>query len=239
MENKMKNEIPLTYLTGLLIVLSLAYYFGYIYGLGMSPSSLPLTVLDISNGIVTHLPLTLATMIITIWLFKIPKVLQNTTGEKNIEKKSHIARMYYSIKPYMLGILLFIVMTKIAYSGTTLPLYWIGLWIFIALIQSLHEPNWIPAYFINLFKLMIIIIALIFSFGFTSGYFKFYSTKNLQIVTLINSEIYYGDILIYFTSGILMKNNKKILFFNNSLLRSIEFQPSKSYLEAKNIKDKY
>ncbi|CEG62175.1 protein of unknown function [Legionella micdadei] len=41
----------MSYLTAFLFVLSLIYYLGYFYGLGIPPSSIPLTVIDITNGI--------------------------------------------------------------------------------------------------------------------------------------------------------------------------------------------
>ena len=109
----------------------------------------------------------------------------------------------------------------------------LGFLLSIKIIESLPEPEWIDAFFTRSLKLVMTILVIIFSIGFISGCYKFYSKINYQIVTLTNSQKYTCNILVYLSSGLLIKNTDKIIFFNNLLIKSIEYIPSKSYLEAK------
>jgi hypothetical protein len=231
MENKISDNIPLSYLTAFLFVLSLAYFLGYLYGLGIRPSSIPLTAIDITNGILNNLSLSLVVMIITTCLFKFQKIPMENIKENNS------AQTHHPIPPFLYGTILFIVISIIAYRGATLPLYLIGLILFLNFINSLHTPEYIPDYYFNILKLGIILLAIMFSIGFTSGYFKFYETRNIEVVTLTNSTTYKCHVLAYLTSGMLIKNNNKIVFINEPMLQSVEYQPSRSYLEAKASKE--
>ncbi|CEG62176.1 protein of unknown function [Legionella micdadei] len=143
---------------------------------------------------------------------------------KNTEEKVqiHTSDVVYSI---FLFIIFFILLSTIAFKGFTLLISFLAFLSFLSFIKSLPI---VPI----ILKIIINLMVIVYSLGFMSGYFKYYSTKNLEQITLTNMQIYQSKILANLSTGILVKNNDHIVFINNSLIQSIEYSPVRSNFDA-------
>ncbi|HHX7430314.1 hypothetical protein [Legionella pneumophila] len=212
----MKDNINMSHLTAFLFVLSLIYYLGYFYGLGIPPTSIPLTVVDITNGVLSNLPIALSGILVGIIL----KILFSFSSDLNPDSKNaeekvqfHTSDFVYSI---ILFIMFFILLSIIAFKGFNLLISFLAFLSFLSFIKSLPI---VPV----ILKIIINLMVIIYALGFMSGNSKYYSTKNHEQIILTNKQIYKSKILANLATGILVKNNDHIVFINSSMIQSIEY----------------
>lgn len=222
-------QVPDKYLTifiAIAFVLSLSYYTGYLYGLGLMPASTPLSITDIMNGTLTFLPISIL-ILLFIFLFcqvdaENPHQSKIEISEKKIDNRASKC-LFFIFCLILLGNAIF---------GTRWWSYTLGLMLFLAAIHSLNIPFSTSRFNTFLIKLIVAILAIFFSIGFQNGSSKFYS-KEENTVILTNNVTIRGAILSYLSAGLLIKQSDKILLINSANVRSIEYQPSLSYIEAK------
>ncbi|HAU2307406.1 TPA: hypothetical protein JBL23_04565 [Legionella pneumophila] len=212
----MKDNFTMSYLTAFLFVLSLIYYLGYFYGLGIPPTSIPLTVIDITNGILSNLPIALAGILIGIilkMLFSFSSNINQDSKNTGEQIQLHIVDLIY---PIFLFVVFFTFLTIIAFKGFNLLLSIFAFLSFLSFIKSLPI---VPV----ILKIIINTMVIVYALGFMSGCFKYYNNKNLEHITLTNNQIYECKILANLATGVLVKNNDHIIFINGSLIQSIEY----------------
>lgn len=207
--------------------ISLICYIGYLYGLGLSPINIPLSISDIANGILSFSP-SIIIVIIYAYFYKYPnKTTLNASNnnEPTTKKINHI-------KIIILSLIFVSCVTWNAIIGTSLWTYLISASTLIFIITSFNNPLFFPIFLTCFLKLFLTTSVLIFSIGFVHGYLNFYTSNNKVQITLINNEKYTAAVLSNLIAGPLVKINNKIVFININQIKLIEYQPSMSYLEA-------
>ncbi|WP_058535355.1 hypothetical protein [Legionella saoudiensis] len=231
MDINVKNNHYLSILIAIGFIISLTYYLGYLYGLGLDPKVIPLSISDIINGMITFLPINLVIFLIIYW-FGIPEL----DVDQNNHKDSASSSKSSNCGAMVLFILLFIVISWNAFFGTRIWSYLLCWALFYMAIQALNPPSFFPKMHAEILKFILLVLATFFSIGFINGFWAFYSPKKSNvIVTLTDNSRYEGMILSYLTSGSVVKIENQILFINNANIKSIKYQPSMSYSEAKKI----
>ncbi len=166
MEFSTKDSFAMSYMTAFLFILSLIYYLGYFYGLGLSPTSIPLTVIDITNGILSNLPIVLAGLLVGIIL----KVLFSFFADINQNSEDTGEQIHFKsreiIYSLLLFVLFFILLTIIAFNGFNVLISLLAFLSFLSFIKSLPI---VPV----ILKIIINTMVIVYALGFMSGYSKY------------------------------------------------------------------
>ena len=220
-----QHLIPLT--ISLCFFISLICYVGYLYGLGLNPTDIPLSITDIANSILTFSP-SIIVFLIALYFFQFNQVTTNSDSPKEIniqETKSD------QIPARITGIILFILLTWCAFWGTSWWMPFIILNTFILMIKLLDPPEIFPIFWTSIIKFILTSSAIIFTIGFYLGFIDFYSSKYPHMITLVDNKEYKVKILSNLSSGPLIKIKGKLLFLNMDQIKSITYAPSKSATE--------
>jgi len=213
MEINFKDHLILSILIALMFVLSLTYYLGYFWGIGISPQKLPLTVNDIINGMIINLPITLAAILVGI-ILKI--TLQYKEGTEKIAEEKLSYSFCDKVKSSISFLILIVTISVLAFKEFNFLLFISMILIFMYFINSI---NIIPFFIRFLFQTILIM----FSIGFLNGKLNLIKVIQPEKIILTNNKIYSSRILAFLELGTLIKDKGNLLLINNKLIRQIKY----------------
>ena len=141
------SEHLISIVVSLSFFVSLFCYVGYLYGLGLNPTDIPLSITDIANGILTFSP-SVVLFFISLYFFQFN---QDNKNPEYDESNNQQIKRGNQIPARITGVILFLLFTWCAFWGTPWWMPFLLLNVFILMINLFNPPQIFPIFWTRAF----------------------------------------------------------------------------------------